>query len=59
VGGRAYSTWHNGKCYRLSISEAMVSSGAFDPGVQELSPEDLVEIHKRLEAVRDSFEFMK
>jgi hypothetical protein len=58
-GGKAYLTWHNGKCYQLAISMAFASSGAFDPGVQELGPEDLAEIRKRLEGIRDSFEFVK
>ncbi len=59
AAGQVYLTFHRRKCYRLSVSMASVSSGAFDGDINEFSKEDADEVRSRLEQVRDSFTFVK
>jgi hypothetical protein len=60
LDGRVYRSFHENKCYQLSIRTAMASSGAFDPGtIREFTKEDWNEVHGRLKVALDSFRFLK
>jgi hypothetical protein len=60
LDGHVYRSFHENKCYQLSIRMAMASSGAFDPGtINEFTKEDWNEVHGRLKQSLDSFRFLK
>jgi hypothetical protein len=60
LDGRVYRSFHENKCYQLSIRMAMASSGAFDPGtINEFTKEDWNEVHGRLKQAQDSFKFLQ
>jgi len=58
-GGEAYLTFHNGKCYGLTVTSAWANPGAFDEGINEFSKEDGAEVERRLNAVLESFQFVR
>jgi len=59
VDSTVYLIFHQGKCYALSISMAGANSGAFDPGINEFTPEDAKEVQGRLEQALNSFRFLQ
>jgi hypothetical protein len=59
VGGQVYRTFHENKCYQLSIRMANANGASFDGDIVEFTKEDFNEVRKRLEQARDSFRFVK
>jgi hypothetical protein len=56
---KGYGAYHNGKCYGFGITIVGTSGAIFDPPVKELTKDELDEVNRPLEQVRDSFEFLK
>ena len=56
--GRAYRTFHRGKCYQLGVNLA-TAHGDFAPPVPELTKSDASEISGKLREARQSFRFLK
>ena len=57
--GTYYNTFHNNKCYELSIRTAMANSGAFDADTNEFTKEDADEVRGRLQQALESFRFLQ
>ena len=59
-GGRAYRTFHDGRCYELGIQTASGNSGAYDPGtIEEWTRRDNDTVQKFLNQPLHSFKFLK
>ena len=56
---KGYNTYHNGKCYGLTITTVTTSGAVFDPPVKELSKHEWEEVDRPLKHARDSFVFLK
>ena len=57
---QVYRTFHDGKCYELSVKIAAIAPGVLEPGTgKEFSEKERKEVHDRLQQPLYSFRFLK
>ena len=57
--GRAYRTFHGGKCYQLGTNFATSNAEVYDPPIRSLTERDINEVNSKLEQALKSFRFLK
>lgn len=59
-GGDIYRTFHEKKCYEVSVQQVWVSTGGLDAGTfEEFTKKDQHMVRLRLKEALDSFQFLK